>query len=252
MAYPKKPSEKFANVSNYLKEAFDVVTNQFLPKDGKSLNFGFSLSDIYRSSTEAHGGIPDPQTESSLIEVAEAYLEASRKKTEAALRHALQTHEKHTKDNSQDDSPVEEAVESAMDKATIDINRIVEAESQRARSTGAWEGTVQVAAKMGIDDPTVGWYPVKDSLTCEECIKLHLMPDGVTPRVWKLSEVSKDYHKKGENRPSIQNLHPHCRCSIFTLLPNYGFNHNGQVVYKYVGYDEYSRQRGVEEELSKL
>ena len=80
------------------------------------------------------------------------------------------------------------------------------------------------------------------SHNCNECKRVHLMPDGITPKVFKLSEVSAQYHKKGENIPSYAGLHPHCRCSLVMLPQNYGFK-KGKISYMTDGYDEYKTQR---------
>lgn len=36
------------------------------------------------------------------------------------------------------------------------------------------------------------------------------MPDGITPRLWKLSEVGSGYHRKGDESPKLGGLHPNC------------------------------------------
>ena len=72
------------------------------------------------------------------------------------------------------------------------------------------------------------------------------MEDGITPRLWYLSEVGKGYHRKGENFPSILELHPHGRCYLTTLIEGFGFNSKGKVTYKKKGYSEIKRQRGEE------
>ena len=72
------------------------------------------------------------------------------------------------------------------------------------------------------------------------------MSDGKTPRVWKLDELSHGYNKKGEDSPSIGGLHPHCRCTLVTLMPGYGFSAGGFVQYKKAGYSEYNAQHELE------
>jgi hypothetical protein len=79
---------------------------------------------------------------------------------------------------------------------------------------------------------------------CDECKRIHLMPDKITPRAWKLSEVSAGYHKKGENFPCMSDLHPHGRCTMVTILPGYGFDADGKVTYITHGYDILKEQRG--------
>ncbi|SRR6266851_2910704 len=78
---------------------------------------------------------------------------------------------------------------------------------------------------------------------CDECKKLHLMPDGKIPRLWYLSELSSDYHHRNDPVPSTLGLHPHCRCVMFTLYPSWGFTKTGKIHFIKVGHDEISTQR---------
>jgi hypothetical protein len=108
---------------------------------------------------------------------------------------------------------------------------------------------------MDIDDPVVYWVIVRDEHVCGECVRLHMLPDGVTPRCWYLSEVGHGYHKKGQDNPKVGGLHPHCRCSMVTLLPGYGFSASGNVAFISLNHDEVARQRGVkksETDLNKM
>ena len=84
---------------------------------------------------------------------------------------------------------------------------------------------------------------VRDQHRCDECTRLHMMPDGVTPKVWKLSDVGSGYHKKGQSQPKVGGLHPHCRCMLTHLLSGYGFDASGRVTYIAAGHDEYENQR---------
>jgi len=78
---------------------------------------------------------------------------------------------------------------------------------------------------------------------CNTCIKLHLHPDG-TPKVFKYSELSKNYYVRGEEFPSILGQHPFCRCTLAYLGRDYGFNSQGRAVFITHGHDEYKKQRG--------
>jgi hypothetical protein len=78
---------------------------------------------------------------------------------------------------------------------------------------------------------------------CDECRTIHMLPDGVTPRVWLSSEVETGYHKKGTDRPSWSLLHPHCRCALTTLIPGFGFTTEGLVTWIGEKHDEVAFQR---------
>ena len=77
---------------------------------------------------------------------------------------------------------------------------------------------------------------------CSECARLHLMPDGITPRVWKVSEVTFGYHVKGENSPKFGGLHPNERCTPVGLSAGYGFQ-GGSLRWIAEAYDEWKKQR---------
>jgi len=100
----------------------------------------------------------------------------------------------------------------------------------------------RVAESLNDNDPTVFFIMTKDARTCKECIRLHLMDDGVTPRLWKFSQLKQGYHKRGENNPSAFGLHPHCRCTIAYYSKGTGFDKDGKDIYVGPGHDEYLKQ----------
>lgn len=131
-----------------------------------------------------------------------------------------------------------------MEKARSHMKLIAEAETTKSRNMGHTMEIAGNAKNQGIEDPTVFFIIVRDNVTCSECLRLHMMPDGVIPRVWKLSELSMGWHKRGEDHPSACSLHPGCRCSLSQLSPGWGFK-NGFVSFISLDYDEYAVQRGL-------
>jgi hypothetical protein len=114
-------------------------------------------------------------------------------------------------------------LDDVMKEMATHVEAIVDTEASNARNVSLMDGIVRINAARGIDDPVVYFVVVRDNVTCDECIKLHLLKDKRTPRVWKLSEVGQGYHKRGDDHPKIGGLHPHCRCTMVTLLPGFGF-----------------------------
>lgn len=143
-----------------------------------------------------------------------------------------------------DKDVISNIIQEELDKSVSHFIKIAEAEGTKSKNMGALMKLLRVAADAQIDDPVVFFITSKDNKVCDECKRLHLLPDGVTPRVWKLREIKFSYHKKGENTPSINGLHPHCRCSLAMLPPGYGFNADGSLRYVSWDYDEYKKQRG--------
>lgn len=80
---------------------------------------------------------------------------------------------------------------------------------------------------------------------CNECTRLHMLPDGNTPKVWKMSELSMGWHKRGDDKPSCNGEHPFCRCSITQLPPGWGFK-NGFISFIGLEHDEWKSQRGID------
>lgn len=235
--------DKFKKIKDAVRAIFEAVRLQWLPK-GKHLNIGYftSLGDLYNQSVRASGGTPSADTRKALEEVAGSYLDGAQSRLEANLKHivtvvsASKTEEKPV--------DVQTMIEEAVDKASTEVETVVDTESQRARSVGAWEGITQAAAQMGIEDPTVFFVVVRDDRLCDECKRLHMQPNGITPRVWKLSEVKHEYHERGDPNPSVMGLHPHCRCTQTVLFPGFGFDSGGFVHYISPDWDEYAHQRG--------
>jgi hypothetical protein len=101
----------------------------------------------------------------------------------------------------------------------------------------------KVGAANGEEDPTVFFIVTIDDVTGSEEFVLHLLPDRKTPRVWKLSEIGNEYHKKGDSNPKFAGLHPNCRCKLTYLAKGYGFNADGKVTYIGKDHDEFAIQR---------
>jgi hypothetical protein len=109
-------------------------------------------------------------------------------------------------------------------KTTYDVKRMIDTEANGARNMGALEGIIGVNASQGIEDPVVYFVTVQGRHLCEECKRLHLLDDEVTkPRAWYLSEIGPGLPQEGRGQPKANGLHPHCRCTMVTLMPGYGF-----------------------------
>lgn len=90
---------------------------------------------------------------------------------------------------------------------------------------------------------------INDAALCPHCRRLHLSNDGVTPNVYRMSEVLANGNNVGrkasELRMTVGVVHPHCRC-ILTFLPDgFWFNKEGKL--EYVG--EKAAKEKIEENL---
>jgi hypothetical protein len=130
-----------------------------------------------------------------------------------------------------------------LDKARSSLETIAASESTKARNLGSVMDITRASAADGIKDPIVGFAVIRDNSTCEQCVRVCLMPDGVIPRLYYLSELSAGYFKRGDQVPSILGMHPHCRCTIFTVPSDWGFTEKGHITFKSIGYNALEEQR---------
>lgn len=185
-----------------------------------------------------------------MLRNANNYINGIRERTKAKAIAGL---ESYIAEQKKTNSPIDyktasEVLKQEMDKSKKDMLDVVSGESQRIKGIGTALDIKKVAATQGIDDPTIFFVVMRDEHVCKYCIKNHLLEDGITPRVFKMSEVKSGYltkedREKGEVSLSLQ--HPHCRCSLTTIFPSYGFK-NGKVSFIGLNHDEWKRQRGLE------
>lgn len=201
-----------------------------------------SLPGIYRQAAAEELTRPNETALHGLVKIAEGYLDAQRELTKARVLHAVNAWV--AKDGKADVETVLGGELAPIWKQMSDaVTRIVDTEGTTARNMGTLEGITKISSLAGVDDPYVFFVTVRDDNLCKECKRLHLMPDGKTPRVYRMSEVSGGYHERGDDSPCIGGLHPHCRCTIANLLPGYGFDEHGRVRYVAPGHNLYTSQR---------
>lgn len=179
-----------------------------------------------------------------LLNSAADYIESLKNKTKANVTERLDGLVREAKASQR--TPTAEEIQAIMDdelnKAKSNLKAIAEAESTKIRNMGTLMDITRVSTSLDDNDPTVFFVVVKDAATCKECLRLHLMPDEVTPRLWKFSELKQGYHKRSENVPSAFGLHPHCRCTLTYLAKGFGFE-NGRVKYHSENHDAFEAQR---------
>jgi hypothetical protein len=180
-----------------------------------------------------------------LLNSTDGYIESLKNKTRSNVTEAIDglaraaqlAKDKITKEQ------VEAIVKEEMSKARSHMTAIVEAEATKLRNLGTLMNISRISSGVGDYDPTVFFVVVKDGITCKECIRLHLMPDQTTPRLWKFSELKQGYHKRNEDQPSAFGLHPHCRCTLVYLSKGFSFDEKGKTEYHSENHDAYKAQR---------
>ena len=200
-------------------------------------NSVLSIPGIFKAASWFENNIPDESLLYTIVQNVNNFIDSYKAKTKADLVKVLDFV------GTGKEEVISKKIEDVWKKATVDINRLVVTEAQVAKNMGVVDGIVKVNEVRGVEDPTIAFITMRDNKVCLECKRLHLLEDGTTPRVWKLSEVGTGYHKKGENNPKIAGPHCNCRCSLVTILPGQGFGKNGLVVSKELGYDVFEEQR---------
>jgi hypothetical protein len=246
------------SIHRAVDEVFDRAKVRLLgPQSvGKRMYVGYtrqlSLPGIFENAAREEGAIPNLNILHQILEVAGGYIDSTREKTKARVVKEVQ-------------SFLQDAVKSGVetDLKTVlggkltevwsdtayAVRRIVDSEATYTKNLGVLDGIVKINNAVGIEDPLVYFVVVRDRDLCDECKRLHMMPDGKTPRVWRMSQVGSGYHKKGEETPKLGGLHPHCRCSLVTLMPGYGFNDKGFVAY--IGRDHDQEKHQNEQPVKK-
>lgn len=180
-----------------------------------------------------------------LLTTAHSYIESLKNKTKASIETDIDSYikDKNLRNESISELDIQKKLIDGLIKAKSHIATIADTESTKTRNIAHTMQITKVAADMNVKDPNVVFLCVHDNKLCDECQRLHLLEDKITPRVWKLSELGYGYHKKGDSNPKIGGLHPNERCTLVFLAPNYGFV-NGKTVYISPEHDEYLKQRG--------
>lgn len=244
-------------VYELVDDLFDKMSLQLLGqvpslKNKKSILFtskpDMTLGWLFLKGLESSKLMPmEVEALKNLLSTAEEYVSSLRSKTKAELVEAVDSYvkESRAKGIAPSSVDVKEKINQVLDKSKNHFKTISEAEATKARNMGRAIQIGKVGASQGIKDPNVFFVVLKDEVTCKHCLSAHLMPDQVTPRVFKLSDIKFGYLSKEEKgkRVSISGQHPRCRCSISFLAENFGFK-DGMVAYMGENYDEYKKQRG--------
>lgn len=233
---------------------FDRIAMHFIGdiprfKDKKRLiisaekNFGLSHLFVQAMRNKAPNEI-EADALKSLLESSSNYIESLKNKTMSNVVERVDgiAKEANIQKRRLSEEEVQEVLNDELAKAKSHLEAIVESESTKLRNLGTMMEISRVSSSLGDEDPTVFFIVVKDSTTCKECIKLHLMPDQVTPRLWKLSQLKQGYHKRGEDAPSAFGLHPHCRCTLTYMSGGFGFDKFGKLRYVEEGFNAYDDQ----------
>lgn len=181
-----------------------------------------------------------------MLQSAHGYIESLKNRTKSNISERIDALYREAKIKRQpvNSGDIQTVLDDEMAKAKSHVITITEAEATKLRNMGTMMDISRVSANLGDSDPNIFFVIVRDGDTCNECMRLHMMPDKVTPKVWKFSELKQGYHKRGEEQPSVAGEHPNCRCALTYLSRGYGFK-GGYVAFISLEHDEYTKQRGL-------
>ncbi len=243
------------SVASLVEEMFDKIALQFIGaipsiKGRKTLiisgrrNYGLPELFVQAMANKQPNEIEQDSLR-SMLESATGYIDSLKikSKTNVTERIDALAREANVKGQKVTHDDVQAIIDEEMGAAKSHLKAIAESESTKLRNLGTLMNISRMAANLGDNDPTVFFIVVRDRETCEECKRLHLMPDGATPRLWKFSELKQGYHKRGADAPSVFGLHPHCRCTLTYLSQGFGFDKNGRLKYHSENFDAYRKQK---------
>lgn len=141
------------------------------------------------------------------------------------------------------------AMKDVAGQVSRDWGRVSRTETTNAINIGMTDRIVKQNSDRNPNEILVMKRVVNDAALCKHCFRLHLMPDGVTPRVYTLEEVlgngTNIGRKANDWEMTIGAVHPNCRCSLIYLPEGYWFSPTGEMTF--VGTDKakqaYDNQR---------
>lgn len=250
MPRPTLSNATIKSIHEIIDKMYDKIrlrVTGYMPKTISIRNYipELTMKGIFDAVNREERNVPNQDLINSLISIAQTYVDSQRENTKAQVIANLDTLLQESALKGIKTSP-ESAINSQLTdvwkKTTENLKRIVDTEVNTVKNVGALDSIVKINLSMGVEDPVVAMIGPIDDKTCDVCKDLYLQNDGLTPKVYKLSECTQGYYKRGSNIPSLLGSHPSCRHSLVTLVSGYGFK-NGKLSYIGSEHNEYENQR---------
>lgn len=141
---------------------------------------------------------------------------------------------------------VPEAVKKNTDRYKVvqqlrDLTQDWERDWHRVAHSEMWDAKVQGEANAIMDNESPISKKGKDTMVfkrpapnaCNKCKQLYLEADGITPKLFKITELQangSNYGKKQADwKPTLGILHPNCMCPLSVMPDGYKFDSSGQL-----------------------
>ncbi len=194
-----------------------------------------SMPGLYYSAYVSANADSKPTQEAlkGLMRVTENYIDNAQDRAKIRAIEAVENtvRDAQAKPDYDYEEELNDALVSVFDQTHGETKTILESELQRVKTIGLQEGTLDILEKRGITDPTIAFLTRHDSFVCKYCREMYTLPDGVTPRVYKLSELKSGYFNRKNPEPHLAPLHPNC----FLTTDGRVYTDKGWKPLKYVG-----------------
>ncbi len=252
------PLESLEAIERLIDNQFNYIGINFLgliPKLSREKKIVFttnrnSLTSLFLQSLgNRNPNKTEEDTLKTLLRIANGYLDQLREKTKTNIINDVNNYFINQISNNKEIN-IKEAkniIDNKMEEAKDHFNLIINAETQKAINTGTAMQIKRIGESLNIPDPTVFFIGAIDERTCDTCKSLFFLPNLVTPRVYRLSELNSGYYKKGDQFPSISSAHPNCKHFLTFLSPGFGFDETGHIKFKGLDWDEFKYQHDTSE-----
>ncbi len=117
-----------------------------------------------------------------------------------------------------------------------DWRRVVTTELAEATNLGAFDAICENNREKSPDDVYVYKSGPHDGKTCDHCMRFWFTKDGVTPKVYRLSDLVANGSNVGKKvadwKPTVSVTHPNERHYLLEIPNGWGFSSEGGITYK--------------------
>lgn len=230
----------------FLGKNFEPKQIRFSVKPDKAVDYreDLSLPSIFDKAARSEGMKPNEPLKQSVTGIIEQYLDAHQESAKAKIRSTVQTFLSEAEAGTEGgvEKVLKEELSNVMEKVTSGVQNVVDNEMGRAKNLSTLDAITKINAFSNISDPTVVFIGPNDQHTCKDCQRLFYLEDGITPRVWKMSELKHGYNRHGDSSPCAGGVHSHCRHGLATMMPGFGFDASGSITYVEPGFSVYDHQ----------